>query len=82
MIIENAVQEAQIIPPEPAPAQLATVHAVYTDGVALQFDGEESPRTGKHYRVNTSCTFKAGMLVYVVKISGSYLVVCPVGTPS
>lgn len=81
MIIQNAVQESQIQPVSAQAEQLATIYKVYSDGVELQFDGEESPRTGKHYKVNTSCSFSAGQRVYIVKISGSYLVVCPVGNP-
>lgn len=81
MIIQNEVQEAQVQPLSTQAEQLATVSEVHSDGVVLQFDGEEAPRTGKHYKVNTACTFAAGQRVYIVKISGTYLVVCPVGNP-
>lgn len=81
MIIQNEVQEAQVQPLAAQAEQLATVSEVHGDGVVLQFDGEDAPRTGKRYKVNTACTFSAGQRVYVVKISGSYLVVCPVGNP-
>ena len=37
-------------------AALATIGALYSDGVSLIFDGEEEA-TEKHYKVNTSIEF-------------------------
>ncbi len=80
-IAQNEVQLERIKPEQPHAAQMATVSEVHADGLVLQFDGENAPRAGKKYKVNTSCTYAAGMRVYVVKLSGTYLVVCPVGNP-
>ena len=58
----------------------ATIGAVYSDGVSLLFDGEDEP-SAKHYRVNQIVKFEAGNRVYIVKDSGTYVVICPVGRP-
>lgn len=57
---------------------LATVGAVYSDGVTLILDGQTEP-TQKRYKRNTAITFTAGQRVKVVKISGTYIVEYPVG---
>ena len=64
----------------PAAAQLATVGAVYSDGISLIFDGDSEP-TAKHYKCNTALTFSAGQRVKIVKISGTYVVEYPIGSP-
>ena len=55
---------------QPIDARIATVGAVYEDGLSLIFDGQETA-TEKHYKCNTSVTFKAGDRVKVARISGS-----------
>lgn len=60
---------------------LATVGAVYTDGIALIFDGQTAA-SGKHYKCNTSVKFKAGDRVKIVKDAGTYIVEYVVGTPA
>lgn len=60
---------------------LATVGTVYEDGLSLILDGQ-AEATAKHYRCNTSATFKAGDRVKVARISGSYVVEYVVGPPS
>lgn len=57
---------------------LATVGAVYSDGLTLIFDGQTEATT-KRYKRNTAITFKAGQRVKVVKISGTYIVEYPIG---
>ena len=57
---------------------LATVGAVYSDGLSLILDGQTEATT-KHYKRNTAITFSAGQRVKVVKISGTYIVEYPVG---
>lgn len=59
---------------------LATVGAVYSDGLSLIFDGSTSA-SQKHYKCNTSISFKAGDRVKISKISGSYVVDYVVGSP-
>lgn len=57
---------------------LATVGAVYSDGLSLILDGQ-TEATAKHYKRNTAITFSKGQRVKVVKISGTYIVEYPVG---
>lgn len=59
---------------------LATIGAVYSDGVSLIFDGS-TEASEKHYKCNTSIAFKAGDRVKISKISGSYVVDYVVGNP-
>lgn len=60
---------------------LATVGAVYSDGISLIFDGQTSA-SAKHYKCNTSVVFKAGDRVKVVKDSGTYIVEYVIGNPT
>lgn len=57
---------------------LATVNAVYDDGLSLIFDGQ-TEASQKHYKRNTAVTFSAGQRVKIVKMSGTYIVEYPVG---
>ena len=59
---------------------LATIGAKYTDGVSLIFPGQ-TEATAKHYRCNPDITFAAGNRVLIARVSGSYVVLCKVGTP-
>ena len=59
---------------------LATIGAKYADGVSLIFPGQTEP-TAKHYRCNPDVTFAAGNRVLIARVSGSYVVLCKVGTP-
>ena len=70
------------IPDENLPENfLATVGAVYDDGLSLILEGQTEATT-KHYRCNTSVKFAAGDRVKVARISGSYVVEYVVGPPS
>ena len=60
---------------------LATVGAVYDDGLSLILEGQTEATT-KHYKCNTSIKFTAGDRVKVARISGSYVVEYIVGPPS
>lgn len=60
---------------------LATVGAVYDDGLSLILEGQTEATT-KHYKCNTSIKFAAGNRVKVARISGSYIVEYIVGAPS
>lgn len=78
----DGISEAQDVQAEQdLDAQLATVGAVYADGLTLIFDGQEAA-TEKHYKCNTSVVFKAGDRVKVARISGSYVVEYVVGPPT
>lgn len=59
----------------------ATVGAVYSDGVTLLFDGEESP-SEKHYKCNVGATIQAGDRVRILKDSGTYVIEYVVGAPN
>ena len=59
---------------------LATIGAKYTDGVSLIFPGQ-TEATAKHYRCNPDVAFAAGNRVLIARVSGSYVVLCKVGTP-
>ena len=70
------------IPDEKLPENfLATVGAVYDDGLSLILEGQTEATT-KHYKCNTSATFAAGDRVKVARISGSYIVEYVVGQPN
>lgn len=58
----------------------ATIGTVYSDGVSLIFDGTDI-ESQKHYKVNTSVTFKAGDRVKILPTSGTYVVEYVVGNP-
>lgn len=80
-IIENYQQE-QRIKEQPTPSfTLARIGTKYADGVSLIFPGSES-ESKKHYKCNRDVTFSANDLVYVVKDSGTYIVICRIGNPS
>ncbi len=80
MIIENYQQEQQIKEKTTSAFTLARIGARYDDGVSLIFPGSES-ESQKHYKCNRDVTFSANDLVYVVKDSGTYIVVCRIGNP-
>lgn len=69
-----------ISPPkkENSEAFLATVAAVWPDGVTLTINGAA---TKKHYLTNTSQSFYPGDRVKVAKISGTYIVEYKIGKP-
>lgn len=58
----------------------ATVGKVYADGITLVFDGTDAP-SEKHYKANTSVTFRAGDRVKIFPTSGTYVVEYIVGDP-
>jgi len=58
----------------------ATVTGVFSDGLALKFDGEDTA-TQKHYKCNAFVVFHVGDRVRVIEDSGTYVVEYPVGNP-
>lgn len=80
-IIENYQQEQRIKEQPTASFTLARIGAKYADGVSLIFPGSESA-SQKHYKCNRDVTFSTNDLVYVVKDSGTYIVICRIGNPS
>lgn len=80
-MIDGITEAAAIEEDLPSDAQLATVDAVFKDGLTLIFDGQTTA-TKKHYKCNTSVAFQSGDRVKVARISGSYVVEYVVGAPS
>lgn len=78
--MENYVDQQQAVDEEPESCNIATVAQVYADGISLIFPGAAAASV-KHYQCNQYCKFAAGNKVYVQKISGTYLVLCPIGAP-
>lgn len=56
---------------------IAKVGAVSTDGLTLILPGQKEATT-KKYPCNKDVTFAAGDKVYIVKASGTYIVVCKI----
>lgn len=79
-IIENYQQEQRIKEKAVPAFTLARIGTKYDDGVSLIFPGAET-ESQKHYKCNQDSTFAAGDLVYIVKDSGTYLVICKIGNP-
>ena len=67
-------------PQETPLLSLATIGTKDTAGVPLIFPGQ-TEATAKHYRCNPDVTFAAGNRVLIARVSGSYVVLCKVGTP-
>lgn len=59
---------------------VATVGAVYADGVSLILPGAEAA-SAKHYRGNAALTLRAGDRVKVTRIGSTYLVDYKIGAP-
>lgn len=66
---------------EPQEAGFATVDAIYSDGVTLIFDGQETA-TEKRYKCNMSAKITAGDRVRIAKDCGTYVVEYAVGAPN
>lgn len=60
---------------------LAVVDSVGTAGLRLRLEGEETAGE-KQYKCNTSVKFAAGDRVYCVRVSGTYVVICKIGSPA
>lgn len=57
---------------------LAIIGNKYNDGVSLIFPGSDT-ESQKHYKYNTAYNFQSNQRVYIVKTSGTYIVICPIG---
>lgn len=82
-MIENYQEEQELLEEqeEPADQHFATVAGVYSDGLTLTFDGASGP-SSKRYKCNTFVKFAAGDRVFLMKDSGTYVVVCKIGNPA
>ena len=54
------------------------VSSVY--GLSVDIDGLGN--TGKYYKCNTDGTYATGDKVLLVRVSGTYIVLCKVGNPT
>ncbi len=83
MSVMEYQEEQEIIAAEQeSPIQtFATIGGVFEDGVSLIFDGEETA-TEKHYKCNTFFKYQPGDRVYILKDSGTYVVICVIGAPA
>ena len=82
-MIENYQEEQELLEEqeEPADQHFATVAGVYSDGLTLTFDGASGP-SSKRYKCNTFVKFAAGDRVFLMKDSGTYVVICKIGNPA
>lgn len=78
MIIKNYQQRRELEKAQQPPptVYLATVHAVYVDGISIILDGEKTPKK-KHCKYNKSIDFYTGQRVKVCKINGGFIVEYP-----
>lgn len=78
------IDETLFLPDEEAaksePVNFATIAEIYSDGVTLRFDGEETP-SQKRYKANAFAVFAVGDRVKIIRDSGTYIVEYPVGNP-
>lgn len=80
-MIENYAEEVAALPDEPEEVHFATVGEVFEDGLSLIFPGSETP-SKKRYKCCTIVKFEPGQRVHVMKDSGTYVVMYPIGEPS
>ena len=77
--VYTSSQEEQS-PEEQPVVQLATIAGIVDDGLTLLLDGSEEP-SEKRYKCNAAIDFAAGQRVAVLELSGSKVVMFPVGLP-
>ena len=82
-MIENYQEEKELEEEiqEPEDQHFATVAGVYSDGLTLKFDGAAAA-SSKRYKCNTFFKFAAGDRVFIMKDSGTYVVICKIGAPA
>lgn len=73
-------QERQVLSRKTGPSTgtIATVAAVYEDGIALILPGETSPGQ-KHYPYNSACSFSPGQRVHIAREGRTIIVEYPIG---
>lgn len=80
-MIESYQQEQTLKELETPNYTFATIGKIYDDGVSLIFPGANS-ESQKHYKHNIDVNLSSGDLVYIVKDSGTYIVICRIGKRS
>lgn len=76
-MIETYQEEQERVRTAPEPPHLATVAEVLPGGLRLQFDGEETAGN-KICKANAAVEWAEGMRTVVLKLSGTYVAVCPI----
>lgn len=76
-MIEN-YQQRKALETMTKSGNIATVSAVYSDGIALILPGDTIPAE-KHYPYNAAVTFSAGQRVHIARESGTIIVEYPIG---
>lgn len=79
-MVESYQEEQALLQAEPENASFAEVWGVFSDGLALLFEGDSQIGT-KHYKCNRTCVFHTFDRVRVIKDSGTYVAEYPVGDP-
>ncbi|WP_370754572.1 hypothetical protein [Gemmiger formicilis] len=76
-MIEN-YQQRKALETTAKSGNIATVSAIYSDGIALILPGDTTAAE-KHYPYNAAITFSAGQRVHIARESGTIIVEYPIG---
>ena len=76
-MIEN-YQQRKALETTAKSGNIATVSAIYSDGIALVLPGDTTA-ADKHYPYNAAITFSAGQRVHIARESGTIIVEYPIG---
>lgn len=76
-MIEN-YQQRKALEVTTKSGNIATVSAVYSDGIALILPGDTAA-SDKHYPFNAAVQFVAGQRVHIARESGTIIVEYPIG---
>lgn len=76
-MIEN-YQQRKALETTAESGNIATVSAIYSDGIALVLPGDTTAAE-KHYPYNAAITFSAGQRVHIARESGTIIVEYPIG---
>lgn len=78
MILDSFQAEKEVFPSNLNTGNIATVSAVYSDGITLILPGNNAP-TQKRYPYNSSVTFSSGQRVHILREGGTIIVEYPIG---
>lgn len=77
-MIKNFQEKAELTPREQSAGCIATVGAVYADGITLQLPGETTVGP-KRYPFNAAVVFSPGQRVHIAREGGTIIVEYPLG---
>lgn len=75
-LIDHQTSEQLKKTPTPPGGNIATVAAVYEDGISLILPGTATA-SAKHYVYNAACSFAPGQRVHIAREGGTILVEYP-----